>query len=142
MPCVGWRHWAIQSLELPPSDRVSRAFERHGLCAGERQGRAIRCDTSICTGTDPQQATTHFSTCTCRRYLVLHALARRREPRDQRSEALDGLCGKVTRIGHSSSLVRMWVGQDVERAIERAIRASSLTTFTRSFTRARYQKVF
>lgn len=28
----------------------------------------------------------------------------------QHSEALDRLCGKVTRIGHSSSLVRMWVG--------------------------------
>ncbi len=26
--------------------------------------------------------------------------------------ALDGLCGKVTRIGHSSSLVRMWVAED------------------------------
>lgn len=33
----------------------------------------------------------------------------------QYSEALDRLCGKVTRIGHSSSLVRMWVGQDAER---------------------------
>jgi CRISPR-associated protein Csb2 len=31
---------------------------------------------------------------------------------DQHSEALHRLCGKVTRIGHSSSLVRMWVADD------------------------------
>lgn len=30
-------------------------------------------------------------------------------------DALDHLCGKVTRIGHSSSLVRMWVADDVDR---------------------------
>jgi CRISPR-associated protein Csb2 len=29
---------------------------------------------------------------------------------DEHREALDRLCSKVTRIGHSSSLVRMWVG--------------------------------
>jgi len=29
-------------------------------------------------------------------------------------DALDRLCGKVTRIGHSSSLVRMWVAEDGE----------------------------
>lgn len=32
----------------------------------------------------------------------------------QRSAALDALCGKVTRIGHSSSLVRMWIDRDAE----------------------------
>lgn len=37
------------------------------------------------------------------------------EASPQHSEILDRLCGKVTRIGHSSSLVRMWVGQDAER---------------------------
>jgi CRISPR-associated protein Csb2 len=30
--------------------------------------------------------------------------------------ALDQLCGKVTRIGHSSSLVRMWVAEEVSSA--------------------------
>lgn len=33
----------------------------------------------------------------------------------QYGEALDSLCAKVTRIGHSSSLVRMWVVGDTER---------------------------
>jgi len=33
---------------------------------------------------------------------------------DRYRDALDRLCGKVTRIGHSSSLVRMWVAEDVE----------------------------
>ena len=37
------------------------------------------------------------------------------EVSQQHGEALDRLCGKVTRIGHSSSLVSMWVGQDAER---------------------------
>ncbi len=31
---------------------------------------------------------------------------------EQHREALDRLCGRVTRIGHSSSLVRMWVADD------------------------------
>jgi len=34
---------------------------------------------------------------------------------DEHREALDRLCGKVTRIGHSSSLVRMWVANDVDQ---------------------------
>jgi CRISPR-associated protein Csb2 len=31
---------------------------------------------------------------------------------DIHNSALDRLCGKVTRIGHSSSLVRMWIAED------------------------------
>ena len=34
---------------------------------------------------------------------------------DEHREALDRLCGKVTRIGHSSSLVRVWVADDAVR---------------------------
>jgi CRISPR-associated protein Csb2 len=34
---------------------------------------------------------------------------------DDHRDALTRLCGKVTRIGHSSSLVRMWVGQNAGR---------------------------
>ncbi|MCD6303923.1 MAG: type I-U CRISPR-associated protein Cas5/Cas6, partial [Planctomycetes bacterium] len=37
------------------------------------------------------------------------------EGADEHREALDRLCGKVTRIGHSSSLVRMWLAGDDER---------------------------
>jgi CRISPR-associated protein Csb2 len=33
---------------------------------------------------------------------------------DQHNDALARLCGKVTRIGHSSSLVRMWIAGDKE----------------------------
>ncbi len=35
-------------------------------------------------------------------------------PTSGQLESLDRLCGKVTRVGHSSSLVRMWVGADDE----------------------------
>ncbi len=35
---------------------------------------------------------------------------------DHRRSAIEALCGKVTRIGHSSSLVRMWVEDDPPRA--------------------------
>lgn len=35
-------------------------------------------------------------------------------------EALDRLCAKVTRIGHSSSLVRMWVAANGESAMDEA----------------------
>ncbi|CAN5390649.1 hypothetical protein BH24GEM3_BH24GEM3_02470 [soil metagenome] len=38
------------------------------------------------------------------------------EPPEQVRAALDGLCGKVTRIGHSSSLVQMWLVGDDEIA--------------------------
>jgi len=34
------------------------------------------------------------------------------EPTDTQRAALDRVCGKVIRIGHSSSLVRMWVGAE------------------------------
>lgn len=34
---------------------------------------------------------------------------------DEHREALDRLCSKVTRIGHSSSLVRMWVSEDLDQ---------------------------
>ena len=35
---------------------------------------------------------------------------------DINNSALDRLCGKVTRIGHSSSLVRMWMADDARSA--------------------------
>ena len=34
---------------------------------------------------------------------------------DDHHEALDRLCGKVTRIGHSSSFVRMWAAEETQR---------------------------
>jgi CRISPR-associated protein Csb2 len=36
---------------------------------------------------------------------------------DQHNDALTRLCGKVTRIGHSSSLVRMWIAGDKEISV-------------------------
>jgi CRISPR-associated protein Csb2 len=37
---------------------------------------------------------------------------------DNHRSALDRLCGKVTRIGHSSSLVRMWLADDVRMPLQ------------------------
>jgi len=34
------------------------------------------------------------------------------DPSEEAVDALDSLCGKVTRIGHSSSLVQMWIEDD------------------------------
>jgi CRISPR-associated protein Csb2 len=36
------------------------------------------------------------------------------EPDEEKRAALDALCGKVTRIGHSSSLVQMWLASEDE----------------------------
>ncbi|MCA9189140.1 MAG: type I-U CRISPR-associated protein Csb2 [Pirellulaceae bacterium] len=53
------------------------------------------------------------------------------EASEQRThlEALDRLCSKVTRIGHSSSLVRMWVSNSIENedALERFVPTTSLS---------------
>jgi CRISPR-associated protein Csb2 len=40
---------------------------------------------------------------------TVHLTWYRAEPSDAVTDALAGLCGKVTRIGHSSSLVQMWL---------------------------------
>lgn len=47
---------------------------------------------------------------------------------DQHSQSLAQLCGKVTRIGHSSSLVQVWIDDDLENRVHEEWLAPSEST--------------
>ena len=99
-------------LELPPSDRVSPCSSvMVYVPVNDKVGPSAATLQSAPALTRSKQSRTfprvHVGDTSCFMHWPNAETSR------QRSEALDGLCGKVTRIGHSSSLVRMWVDQDV-----------------------------
>jgi CRISPR-associated protein Csb2 len=101
-------------LELPPNDRVSpRSNIMVYVPVNDKAGPSAATLQSAPALTRSKQSRTfprvHVGDTPC----FLHWPSA--EVPHQHSDALDRLCGKVTRIGHSSSLVRMWVGQDAER---------------------------
>lgn len=100
-------------LELPPNDRVSqRSNIMVYVPVNDKAGPSAATLQSAPALTRSKQSRTfprvHVGDTPCFMHWPSVDVSR------QHSEALDRLCGKVTRIGHSSSLVRMWVGQNAE----------------------------
>ncbi|TAM61183.1 MAG: type I-U CRISPR-associated protein Cas5/Cas6 [Rhodanobacter sp.] len=100
-------------LELPPSDRVS---ERSNVIVyvpvNDKAGPSaamLQCAPAMSRSKQSRTFPRVYVGCTPCFMRWPNAAAV-----NQHRKALDRLCGKVTRIGHSSSLVRMWVGTDGE----------------------------
>lgn len=106
---LGWlERLGEPELRLPPKAHV---FERSSVTAyvpvNDKAGPSRAALPSVPAMTRSRQPRTfprvHVGDAPC----FLHWL--RAEDVDSHREALDRLCARVTRIGHASSLVRMWV---------------------------------
>lgn len=106
LPCVeAESERLLVTVAVPPNDKIELWWKKDGKyrLAGIKQDGTI--DRKPTTRTFPR---VYVGNAPC------YMLWPEADCTEEQRGSLDRLCAKVTRIGHSSSLVRMWIGTDSE----------------------------
>ena len=107
-PCAGWRRLAILRWSCPRSNAV-QSGRTSPSTSRQRQGRALRRDAPVVSRDHAKQTAAHLSRGSGSGTAPCFLRWPNAEGAETHRAALDRLCRKVTRIGHSSSLVSMRV---------------------------------